>query len=752
MQKHWREVGIILLLTAVTLMVFFYPATLRKHLIYSGDFTGSDLLELNIPRRALAARTLAQGELPLWEPHLGNGVPLLAEGQAGVFYPTTLPLYMLFSLTAATNLSILLTLGVAMLGSYAWARTYKISPPAAFFCALAYGLGGAFIFRLKHLNMIQVIAWLPCCLALIRWYWQRWNVLALLALMAVWSWQFLAGHPHVTYICWLSCYLYALVLVLAADEFQQPGPQRGRGYYLLGKMLLCTCGVLLLSAAQLLPTIDLVQDSTRASVKTWENLQRYPFKLSHLTRMLMPYSQGNPAQGTAPGAIFSEGIFWENAPYIGVIPLFLAAVGLFRRPRRSTLAVACLALLCLWGALGPQGGLYWIFWKFCPAFNLFRFPARLLIPFQCVLGLLAACGAQAVIDWLKQKYNSRVSSVAVFVLIAGTLLDLFLVNSAYQEYLPPSWEEKPLSWRLIEDEAQRVYAPTYMVSGGEMLKSGWKNSADKLLFHARVLSPDLAALWGVRCHSDHVVFEGGIELAAYFNLQTSEACHWLHSQNAEGQMQWHCSADMYDWLRMQNVSHLLSFYPLLDAGANSKIAEERIMGDPAFPESKLYIYTLKDTLPCLRLLPRAEATEEVPLFVRQIAEKLPEASSIDSLYERRVGSSRQTGMVRVIRQGNTYWELEVDCSEPSYLFMAVNYDHNWRVWQQDGQSLPIVRFNHAYQAISLEPGQYHLRIKYQSQAFAWGWKISAAAWLALLLSILICGLQGNGNTKVKEQP
>ena len=739
MKNHWGEAGLVFLVTAAALAVFFYPAVFQNRLIYSGDFTGSDLLELNIPRRALAAQAVAQGEMPLWEPRLGSGLPLLAEGQAGIFYPTTLPLFLTLPLTAAANYSILAALGAAMLGGYFWARTYGFSPGPALVCALAYGLGGAFVFRLKHLNMIQVIAWLPCSLALIRLYWKQWRLPWLLALAAVWSWQFLAGHPHVTYICWLICYLYAAALALEIPAAEADGPRQGRWPRFLGKLLLCTLAVLLLSAVQLLPTLDLVQGSTRASAAAWDKLQRFPFKLTHLLRMAAPFCQGNPAQGTAAKAIFTEGIFWESAPYIGLVPLILAGVGLFRKPRRPALAAACLALLCLWAALGPQGGLYWIFWKLCPGFNLFRFPARLLIPFHCFLALLAAGGAQTLAEWLTQKYNGKVSAAVIAVLLLGTGVDLFLVNRSYQEYLPDKWADKPLSWRLIEEEAQRVYAPTYMVSGGEMLKGGWKGSAEKLLYHAGVLNPDLAALWGVRCHSDHVVFEGGMALEAYFNIQTGEACQWLHAQSAEGTPEWFCPADMFDWFRMQNISHLTSFYPLRDAEANPGIADIKVMGDPAFPEYKLYIYALKDPQPWLRLLPGSEVSADPPRFIRELSDKLPSAAAIDSLYERRIGCSRPTGSLQITELGRNHWQADVNCSESSYLFMAVNYDHNWRAYREDGSLAPIVRFNHAYQAIPLEPGRHRLTVRYESSAFAWGWKISALAWLGLLFLAVYIG-------------
>ena len=747
MKSHWREAGIVFLLTAVTLMVFFYPAVLQNRLIYCGDYWGSDLLELNIPRRVLAAQAVAHGEAPLWEPRLGNGLPLLAEEQAGVFYPTTLPLYLSLSPTAATNYSILITLWAAMMGGYWLARTYGASPLAAFFAALAYGLSGSFVFRLKHLNMIQVIAWLPCSLALIRLYWKNSKLLYLLLLTGVWAWQFLAGHPHVTYISWLTCYLYVLILAFEPADKEVRQSERSRCLRLIGKLLVCTAGALFLSAVQLLPTWDLVQHSNRAGAKTWEELEYFPFKASHLLRLVAPYSSGNPAEGTLVGGLpLEEGIFWETSPYMGLIPLLLSIGSFIVLRRRNIYGLGALALLFLLAALGPKGGVYWLFWKFCPAFDLFRFPARCLIPFQCFMAILAAVGGQAVYDLIKRRYGVRVSSMVLSAMLLLTLADLYCLNGRYQEYISQEWEQKPVSWSLIEDEAQRVYSPSYMMSASKLLNGGWKGNTPNLLYNQRVLGPDLAAVWGVNCHSDHVVFEGGVVLTPYFALQVCEAGYVMEALELNRPLVF--ADHIYDWFRAQNVSHLTSFVPLADADANPHIADVKVLGDPFFPDNPLYIYTLRNPLPLFRLVADNEVTADVPDMLKSVQQRL-KLADVYSLYERRIGNSDSAGTVKTVQTGRTLWQLEVDCSKTCYLTAAINYDHNWQACREDGSVLPIVPFNHAYQAILLEPGTHRITLKYQSQAFAWGWKISALAWFILLLMTAIEFRKGEDHGKVK---
>jgi len=86
MRFSWSKIlpGIFLFFIA---LLFFLPYLSSNKIPYEGDLTGSDLTELNLPYRFLAKEALRQGHVPLWTNAFADGFPLLAEGQAGVFYP-----------------------------------------------------------------------------------------------------------------------------------------------------------------------------------------------------------------------------------------------------------------------------------------------------------------------------------------------------------------------------------------------------------------------------------------------------------------------------------------------------------------------------------------------------------------------------------------------------------------------------------------------------------------------------------------
>src|SRR2546430_16255330 len=69
---------------AVTLapVLYFLPALLQGRVLCPDD----DLLQ-NVPFRVAAAQIMRSGHLPLWNPYIFSGMPLLATAQVGILYP-----------------------------------------------------------------------------------------------------------------------------------------------------------------------------------------------------------------------------------------------------------------------------------------------------------------------------------------------------------------------------------------------------------------------------------------------------------------------------------------------------------------------------------------------------------------------------------------------------------------------------------------------------------------------------------------
>jgi hypothetical protein len=174
-----RDVGIALLVgIACALAVFpgavvgrrsLVPsAALRADPVMAPDFPGKPPLTVwdpsgvltDYPQEAVAARELRRGRLPLWNPYVGTGVPLLGAGDVAVLSPFWLP-YWISPSEMTYSWGLLLRLVVAAAGAYLVARRRGASELASGLAAVAYGLGGPFAARFDMPTEGTAYAMLP---------------------------------------------------------------------------------------------------------------------------------------------------------------------------------------------------------------------------------------------------------------------------------------------------------------------------------------------------------------------------------------------------------------------------------------------------------------------------------------------------------------------------------------------------------------------------------------------------------------
>jgi len=141
-------------LIVLPVLVFAVPAMIGRPAI------SYDNLLQNFPLRVLSGSLIRHGHLPLWNPTIWSGSPLLGGLNAGSFYPGTL----LFAILPAVGAWVLNLIGVywaAGLGMYALLRQYSLRPSACLLAAVTYQFGGAMTGQLVHLGIIQGMGWMP---------------------------------------------------------------------------------------------------------------------------------------------------------------------------------------------------------------------------------------------------------------------------------------------------------------------------------------------------------------------------------------------------------------------------------------------------------------------------------------------------------------------------------------------------------------------------------------------------------------
>lgn len=342
--------------------------------------------------------TLRAGEWPLWNPLVGMGAPLIANYQSALFYP---PNWLYFLLTAAGGLpwlawgqAVLVAAHLAFAGGGMAKLLEKLGMTelGQLVGGLAFSLSGYLVARAHFLSINAAVAWLPWVLL------TAYEVAAakraarpILKLALFLSLQWLAGHAQLAAYTLLLAGAWALFWALQAPQPSWPRT--------IGRFLAAAAGALTLSAVQLLPTAEYLLNSQRAEQVSPTLAMTYSFWPWRFLTLLTPNLFGSPAQGNYAG----YGNFWEDAIYIGLLPLLLAVFAVARggrgeMPRANLTALrrfligVVLASFPL--ALGSNTPLFpWLF-EHIPGFALFQAPSRLTIWAVFAIAALAAIGVE----------------------------------------------------------------------------------------------------------------------------------------------------------------------------------------------------------------------------------------------------------------------------------------------------------------------------------------------------------------------
>ena len=359
--------------------------------LFAGEafFWGTPLLQF-VPWQRMAAEMWRAGHLPLWNPLLGCGAPLAANYQTAAFYPLN-ALHLFLPAEVALSWTTALHVALAGWGMYGWGRAVGLDRFPAFIGALAFSgsgflVGRAALFPSMAFTFPWLAVWLWRAEVLMRNRRPR-NALWLGLSLGL---GLLAGHAQTA--------LYGGLMLAAYLVFRTLQQHLSLVIDHWSLIVLSLAIGLGLAAVQLLPTAELMIQSQRAAGVDTDFAMTYSLWPWRLITFAAPDFFGNPGRGDYWG----YATYWEDAGYVGVLPLLLAigvAIGR-KRGRKATWAglvrfwAACAAVTLVL-ALGKNTPVFPFLFRHVPSFNLFQAPARWLAITTIALAALAALGAQS---------------------------------------------------------------------------------------------------------------------------------------------------------------------------------------------------------------------------------------------------------------------------------------------------------------------------------------------------------------------
>lgn len=370
----------LLVLVVLPVLVFAVPALLG-HPVDPGD----DLTQ-NYPLRILVGQQLRSGHLPLFDPYIWSGAPLLAGWNAGAAYPLTW-LFAVLPGVAAWTLGLLVTWWVAGIGLFVFLRASRLAVLPSVLGALTFAFAGAMTDQVTHFGLLAGASWIPLQLLAVMRLTERGrrsaSMAAWCAVLAVTvGMTFLAGEPRAVDVAAAALVPYALWRLVRLGR-SSPGPA---SWVAAGGAL----GVAL-GAVQLLPGLAAVATSQRAGggVVLYSSGS---MPVRWLLLLLVPDLMGGSGSFGQP-AFFGTYSLTEITAYVGLLPLVgaFALLGQLRvhRPLPDWLVwhvVAVVGVLLAMGTHTPA----WHLFAAVPLSGAERLPSRDLMVLDLALAVLFA--------------------------------------------------------------------------------------------------------------------------------------------------------------------------------------------------------------------------------------------------------------------------------------------------------------------------------------------------------------------------
>ncbi len=408
MRDNYKNFGIIAIIFLLPFLFFWRlitPNTIDKRYIKEGDFT-----EQYFPLRAFTAREWVNGKVPLWNPHIFGGQPALADIQSGALYPPHILQALIlggysslskgrgwggvgFPLNALAW-QMIFHFSIAGVGAYLLGKrlAHSLSLQQSMYIGVIVSLTFTYSgyltgFPIQQITILQTSTWLPWLIwSLDKMYYHVLaceplsNTISHAALSSIFfALAVLAGHPQTM--------MYLVYLSLAFTLFKMYHAPNNMG--ILPVLWITTFSLgMILSAAQLLPTIEFIRHSLRSNLAFEDVAQGLPF--AETIGMLYPgYLGGSPQ-------------------YIGILPMVLIAVAIFMGRGRMRQAIHFWSGVGLIGLILSWGGntfLYPLFYLLIPGFGMVRQQERAFLLYAFACAILTGYGTLILSQPIPKKYR-----------------------------------------------------------------------------------------------------------------------------------------------------------------------------------------------------------------------------------------------------------------------------------------------------------------------------------------------------------
>jgi Bacterial membrane protein YfhO len=724
----------------VTLIVAFFPDSI----LAGRAFMFRDFGIFTYPNAFFQRETFWHGEVPLWNPLNNCGIPFLAQWNTVCLYPPSL-IYILLPLTWGLTLFLLGHFFLAGFGMYLLASQWTGNRLAAAVAGVAFAFNGMTLNCLMWSSNLAALAWMPWVILFVEKAFlagqRRQIVIAALA----GALQMLSGAPEIIVFTWLV--LFALWIGRMIGDKQARIKISARIVFILAL-------IVLLSAAQLLPFLDLLAHSER-TISYGTSIWSIP--LWGWANLFVPLFHCYKAP---LGVYFQPWQDWTSSYYLGVGVLALAMLAVILAKSLRVYLLAALAVFGFAVALGDQGFIYPMLLKFFPPLGFMRYPIKFIFLSVFSVPLLAAFAVawfqNCSSNQLARAWKWALSSLILFILIIGGIL-------AYSHVRPFPTER----WfQLCENGFIRVIFLA-LILGAVMFYRKIKDARRQIIAGLLLLT----FIWlDVVTHAprqnptvEASVFNPGVLVQRMNPIPRSGEARAFMTRQSHDLFYGSMLTDAYkDYIgrrcALLGDCNLLDNIPVADGFYSLYVREQRglfmqffFSPTNAFPDGLADFLGISQISDPEKVLAWQNRPSHLPFYSIGTKPEFVELSNTPALLLSQDFNPRKTvylppeakaslnitnGTQVTIHQTHftsQHIELEVAAAAPAMLVLSQTYYHLWRAYV-NGRPAKIFRANYAFQALEIPQGPSTVKLVYQDNMFICGATISTVTLLGCLIA------------------
>ncbi len=423
-----------LLMFEVLAIAVFLAGWMAMPLLAGGHRIVSDLLLYHYPVRWAYRESLLNGHSFAWNPWIGCGTYIHAEGQAGMCHPFHLLLYRFVDVATGLDIEVAFGFALAVAGAWLFFRRWGLRHAVSLWGGCLYAFCAVNLSNWENVNIVTIMAHAPWALwtldILLTGSSRGRRLAGMIGFALVTGSELLLGYPQAVVMCGFMGTAYLLTLSFARSWKGGAHVQWRIIISAFSAFLAANLTGLALGAAQVFPNMDLFLATGRAQAPSW-----FRFGFGADPRCFLELFAG-PLGAATPGA---------NGVYAGIPALFAALWGLtlFRRAKRihdknracaeadrfmplsrSCRSLLLFALVCIFLGFAMALGEYSPFYRAVsslPVLYSFRKPFHYFYLVHFGLACLATIGLSDLLERRRDTHTSARSLVFPVTLLGAML-------------------------------------------------------------------------------------------------------------------------------------------------------------------------------------------------------------------------------------------------------------------------------------------------------------------------------------------